>query len=608
MSEEQREERTAFRQWVDNLLHVSTDDPVRFRRGRLVSLVIVVSLGIALLWLMVGGVSSLLTMRPVSSGTLGRLAATAVILAATYVLNRRSASPFAGLVLALTALGGSLLALLVTGPLTTYVIGLTVPVLIAGLLGPPASAFVLATLAGVAYGWLNVLSNPNYLAEVLTGAAGESFVVYLNLYIIAALGWLFSQMAGRAIRETHARIQELLARQKTLEGQLERRTRDMRAATNVARAVAGSRELTPLLQESVQMVRQFFGFDVVQIFLIDAPREEALLQASTSPMGRQMVDRGFGLQVGSASSVGQAAERRQPVIGDKRSIDTLSQHIDGSRDERSEVAIPFVVGGEVIGVLHLQSEEKNAFDQDALPSLEALADQLAVAIANARVYEEAQRNMRELSQLSREASERGWRTFLVGREKEDRVYRHGHGDSAWPDRQEVIAQRVIAKGGIVLAQAEREDAFSHLAVPMVLRKQVVGVVGVEADGIRRWSQEDVSILERIAERSVLAIENARLFEQAQRTAQREQLINSISSRLERAPDLRSLLEGVAAELGQALGTDQVYAEFTLPESQEGGASSPARSDNGTGRKNLPRNGEESGDDEHEEVNSRSDAS
>jgi GAF domain-containing protein len=565
MSEERSQDQSRLVQFYGDLLDVQTDDPVRQRRGRLVNLVLLIALGIALLWL----VFALFSMQAAPGiGTVGRLVLMVFILGVTYTLNRRSASPLAGLILSLASLAGSVLALLASGPFTTYVISLTVPVLIAGLLGPPASAFLVATLAALAYGWLNVQHNPSYLAELTMGGGADTFIVYMNLYIIAALGWLFSRMAGRAIRENHAEIQALLKRQEGLEALLDRQRVNLRATANVAREVATTREEDAVLSQSVRLVHQYFRYDVVQIFMVDEVRGEVVLRASTSQAGHELLARGHSLPIGSQTAVGRAADWGEPVVGDeKKSADLLLQKVEHSPDIRSEAAVPLTVGDRVIGVLHLQSIQSGTFDDSDMTMLQALADQLAVAIANARVFEETHRNLRELGELSREATQRGWRTYLFEKTEGDRIYRHGPSDDArWVARQEAIVEQVVKSGKTVFAQAEQESAPSYVAVPLILRSEVIGVVGVETDGVRHWTQDDVVIMQSIAERTTLAVENARLFEQAHRTAQREQLINTIASRLQRAPTLRMLLEGVASELSEALGTDQVYAEFALHES------------------------------------------
>ena len=114
-----------------------------------------------------------------------------------------------------------------------------------------------------------------------------------------------------------------------------------------------------------------------------------------------------------------------------------------------------------------------------------------------------------------------------------------------------------------------------MITPKTKNTEIIGVVGVEIDGKRQWSKDDVAILESVAERTALAVENARLIEQSQRSAERQDIINTISERLESAPDLQVLLESVVNELKETLGVDQVYVELTANPQQaanvDGGA-------------------------------------
>lgn len=574
MSDNRPKKRATSGGFVSRWLDITTtDDPVRVRRGRLLNVVLLAALGVTLVWLLVSSGLALFSMRGAPSQgvglSIGSLGFVAVILAATYVLNRRSASPAAGVLLSLVALAGSLVGLAVRGLLTTTVIGLTLPVLVAALFGPPASGFVIATLAGTAYAWLNMQQNPAYLAELGdVRSQWDTLVVYLNLYLIAALGWMFSRMAGQAIRETQAHLEALARQFGLLQDRLERQTLRMRATGGVARSLAGTRELDEVLRESVRLVREYFVYDAVLLYLLDEAGQVAVLRERVGGTGRERLSQGHRIPIGSVSLVGRAAERGEPVV-------------EGRGGTLSEVAIPLNVRGEDIGVLHLQGTGEMGMEEEDLPALQALADQVAVAIANARLYEEAQRNLRQLRELSHEATQRSWRAYLEDKETAERAYRHGSSDAKEVAFQRSVVQKVLETGQMASARARGDGTPGYLALPMMLRNEVIGVVGVETDEARQWSDDDITILESVAERTTLAIENVRLIDQAQHTAQREQLISTISSRLQRAPTLQSLLEGVAEELGKALGTDQVYAEFTLGGADDGEAGPrPSVSSNG----------------------------
>jgi GAF domain-containing protein len=232
---------------------------------------------------------------------------------------------------------------------------------------------------------------------------------------------------------------------------------------------------------------------------------------------------------------------------------------------RSEVAVPLLAGQDLIGVLALQSAEPEAFGPRDLPGFRALADQIAFSIANVRVYQEAQQNLHELSRFGREATQRGWADYLSTKSREDWIYRRGRG-KGWAARQKELVEQVVRTGNVVLSEAHGDGQPGHLAVPMLLRDEVIGVIGLEMDEASRWTQDDVRVLQGIAERTALAVENMRLFEQAQRTASRERLVNDITRNVQRAESVDDVLQAALLELGRALGASRGVVQLSSRES------------------------------------------
>jgi GAF domain-containing protein len=226
------------------------------------------------------------------------------------------------------------------------------------------------------------------------------------------------------------------------------------------------------------------------------------------------------------------------------------------------MAIPLIVAERVIGALDLQSLEPDAFDADTIPTLQALADQLAIAIENARLFEQTQENLRELRELSRDTTRESWAEFLNELHGEERSFVYGPETKTLATMRSQVVERILTAGATIVSNG-KDGRQSFIAAPLVVRNEVIGIIGVEPDGPREWTRDDLQLIEGIAERTAAAIENARLYIQAQRAADRERLINTISSRLQRSPSLALLLENAVRELGEVLGTDNVYAEINV---------------------------------------------
>jgi GAF domain-containing protein len=480
-----------------------------------------------------------------------------------YAVNRRGYSPVAGVVFSGVMLAFSLSTLYNSGPLTTEAISLAVPVLLAGLLGPPAAAVLFGALAIAGYAIICLLAIPNYLGEVYTNpAVTQTILVHLNLAFVGLVSWLFSRAASRALVETEELSLALVSQREELERRLEAQTRHLQATITVSHAVAGARDLDRLLADIVDTVREYFGYYHVQIFMVDEESHYAVLRQSTGDPGRKLLARGHRLPVGSMSVIGQVTAAARPVIARDTDSDPIHRANELLPRTRSEMALPLIVGERVIGALDIQSVESDAFDADTVPALRAMADQLSIAIENARLYEEAQENLRELTELGHEITYRSWAEFLEAIPASEYRITFGHEDKPLVAEREHIIERVLATGS-VMASSGTDGRSPHLAAPIVIRDQVIGVLGVEPDDQRVWTHDDLLLIQSVAERTALAVENARLYIQAHRAAERERLIGTIADRLQRAPNLALLLESAAAELGSALGTEQVYAELAL---------------------------------------------
>ena len=538
------------------------------RQGRLAAVVLLVFEALTLAAL---GASLYINSRSGTPGLppgTGQTVALAVFWLIIYLINRLGLTALAGVALALILLQVDMTILVGTGPLTPNTAILVVPIIIAGLFGPPVSAFIVAAIAGGAYVWLNLQANPAYFAEILQGGpALQTGLVYFSLIFVAVVSWLLARTTRHAVKESEELSLALVSQREDLMGQLEIQTQRLQAVITVARAVAGKRDLDSLLQDVVRLMREMFGYYHVQVYLTDEEGIYAVLQESSGEAGQKLLMRGHRLPIGSLSVVGQATAGGQPVIAHDTETDPVYRPNELLPETRSEMALPLQVGDEIIGALDLQSREPDAFSEDVIPTLQALADQIAVAIQNARLFEQAEENLRELRELSHDVTKRSWAEFLAESRLEE--FRQVYGPE--PKALQVYRNRVIRQvlnSGTVAFSDGRDGQQSFLAAPIVIRDEIIGVLGTEPGGEREWTQEDIQLIQAIAERTALAVENARLYIQSRRAAEREHLINTISTRLQRAPSLRLLLESVTQELAEALGTENVYAEISVGNENE----------------------------------------
>jgi len=214
----------------------------------------------------------------------------------------------------------------------------------------------------------------------------------------------FAREDIRLLRVVGSSIAVALEKQRLLR-QAQRRALELQTASEIARDTASTLSLDILLPRIVEMMRDRFGFYHASIFLLDDLGKYAVVRESTGEAGREMKQRGHRLQVGSRSVVGTATATSEPFILNDVTQSQMYYPNPLLPETRSEMGVPLKLGTAVIGALDLQSREINAFDQDDVTVLQILADQVAIAIENARAYELSQKAIADMKEIDRVKSQ-----------------------------------------------------------------------------------------------------------------------------------------------------------------------------------------------------------
>ncbi len=338
-----------------------------------------------------------------------------------------------------------------------------------------------------------------------------------------------------------------------LEDRIATRTRDIGATQDISRYAATQRDVQILMNRVVDLiVERFPDIYHAQIFLIDDAGANAVLRASTGAAGQQLLSRGHRLGVGSLSVIGQVAQQGHLIIARDTVASQVHRRNEFLQETRAELAIPLRIGETVIGALDVQSRVRDAFDEDLVSVLQTMADQIAVAIQNARLYEESLRRVREIEENNRTATRRAWQEFMRDQRAEEIVKTAGF--STGTDLAELRETAVRTGKPAVGTLTERQTI--PVAVPVQLRGQTLGAVEWEipAAGL---SEEKIELAQELANRLALSLDNARLFQESQRTTERERLVNSIATKLTAQTTINDILETAVREVGQALRAPQV---------------------------------------------------
>jgi len=405
-------------------------------------------------------------------------------------------------------------------------------------------AFVLFAQMGWLSQWVVVKENPMALGDWISAS-----VVFLMLLagLLAVVG-LSNRSLVQALRSAQQLAQELTATYQLLEGQtreLERRARWLEAATHAARGAATLEEPDVLLSRVAEELARRMDLEET-IFYTAGPEGELVARAMAE--GRRIVP------VDAMPSGASPLAREAFQSGSVRS---------GWWGGLYEVAFPLRLQKRTLGVMVVRFPTEIRMDGTETVVLELIADQLAVALENARLFSETRASLRELEALYRRYTTQAWERFV--REAPESV-------RLWTGPEEVpegvwqgLFEQARASGSVAVGE---EDSRYLLAVPVKLRGVAIGVLGFHREqAAGRWRPEEIAAAETVAERLALAVENARLLEEAQRRAARERLIAEISTRLRASLDPDTVLKTTVQELGRALRARWVAVEVTGP-SQE----------------------------------------
>jgi len=353
---------------------------------------------------------------------------------------------------------------------------------------------------------------------------------------------------------------------------VENRALQFQAVTQVSRATSSLLELDELAQQVVNVIQERFDLYYVGLFLTDqageeveAPSRWAVLRAATGEAGREMIARGHRLEIGDTSMVGWAVSHRQARIaldvGHAEEVVRFDNPL--LPDTRSEMALPLISRGEVIGALDVQSVEPEAFSDEDVAILQTMADQVALAIGNARLFQQVQDSLeaerRAFGELSREA----WQQLLQTRSDLSFVYDE-RGLMPATDAIEPHMRAATQMGVAAVA----EDDERAVALPIKVREQVIGVINVHKPEQGAWTDEQIALLETLTEQLGVALESARLYQDTQRRAAREQMIGEVTGRIRETLDMETMLRTAAEQMRQALDLEDLIVRLSPPEASQ----------------------------------------
>ena len=404
-------------------------------------------------------------------------------------------------------------------------------------------------------------------------------MVGLSVLVIQAIHLTQGEFENSKTRSLTT-FQELLTERAVLEERviertraLDKRTAQLQAVAEVGKSIASYRNLSELLQRAAQLIHENFGYYHVGVFLLDDRKEFAVLAASNSEGGKRMLEKKHALKVGETGIVGYVAESLRARIALDVGADAVYFNNPDLPDTRSEMALPLVASGRILGILDVQSTEARAFIEEDIATIQILADQLAIAIQNANLFTETEHALEgaraSYGQLSREA----WGRILRSQTRINYLSTPPATVKIEDDIIEPAISKAIESGDLILGG----DGLT-ISVPVKIRGQVIGALRLKKPDIAdAWTQDETTLAISLADQLSGALESARLYRESQQRAARESLASDISARISASATRDSIIRETVQELGQALRDTSVTFQLIDRSNSRERSSDPSRS-------------------------------
>ncbi|HSM72029.1 MAG TPA: GAF domain-containing protein [Anaerolineales bacterium] len=326
-----------------------------------------------------------------------------------------------------------------------------------------------------------------------------------------------------------SRLDEL---QSTLEEQVAERTKQLTATNEVGRVASSILEPDELLGRVVNLITEQFNYYYSAIYLLDSSEKWAELKEATGQAGSVLKQNRHRLEVSGRSMVAACIREKAPrlvqntVDEKKRFENPLLPYT------RSEVALPLMIGDKVLGALNVQSTKPSDFGTELIETMQNMVGQLAIALENARLFQEAQQSITELRSIQKQYLLKGWTSIK----------------SYNDDLEYSIGEQSDVTGQV-------------LETSINLRDQILGKITLEQNS--EWSPEQQGLVDAVTAQAAIALENARLVSESRQVALRERTLSEINSKIWTANSIDAILQTVAKELGKRLDTSNTTIELNM---------------------------------------------
>ena len=430
-------------------------------------------------------------------------------------------------------------------------------IFLASLLGNTRIAITLTVLSILSAWTLFYAEKAEMLSPVKDTLMANTFsisAVFVLVQVIIYFTVTDLEKSLLALRENEqnllARNEELLKLQADLQEHTseiekiskksQRQAARLQTITEVSQAISLTQNIETLLPEIAKKISEGFDFYHVGMFSIDDNKKIAPLRATNSVAGKKMLAREYQVEIEKHNFISRVIKERRPQVA----LDINENHPDyevSLPETRSRIALPLKIGDDIIGVLDIQSMRKSFFTESETKTFESLANQVAIAIENAHQADITQEALEEARAVSRQYIHQAW--TQLGAAQRQQSYRY--------------ADNTVR----ALSEKKEENPVesAHItSIPVQVHEEVIGYIEItKGTTLESMNTDEKELVQAVANRAALALENARLLEETTRRAGREHLVSQITTKIRSTNDPQVMIDTALNELKNALGASKV---------------------------------------------------
>lgn len=422
---------------------------------------------------------------------------------------------------------------------------------------------------------------------IFSGLLLMLIIVGMGIWMAVNYASFVERMAGTTeILETS--IQEKLS---NLEKQVKSRTDELKMFSDrlldlgsIVHETVEAQEISNLLNNSAEKISQRFGYSQVGIFLLDKSGQYIELKAEASASDQDQenrdsglrrmgkLDKNYRLKVSDGKgpiyrvnhrdgeNQGEGEEQDEGIPGYVAAkgevfqsadlpIEELFQPESGLSTARSEIALPLRTRGTLVGVLDIHSTRQEKFATEEIALLKVIADQLALAVDNARFLEQNEQGQDADQDLYSDFTRKAWDEMIRSRpewgyrSEEQGIFRVEGEWHPW-------MVKAVQQGQVVVWQ---EGGYTIASVPIRVRDYTLGVLDYRKAGEAVvWTTDELVLVQTLTDQLGQALESARLYQNTQIRAERERILADITSKVRASTNVNVILQTAVKELAEAL--------------------------------------------------------